>query len=98
MINADMRTYNYYTFGKKDSYGQAAASQEPEGTIEIAINISSQATQENVLFKDCTYIGLTHDKNINDKYIIAFGNEKLKVQYVNNKGRYTQVYLKNFNG
>lgn len=96
MINTDFRTYNYFTFGTKDSYGQPTLSAEPEGTIKIAINITSQATQENVLFKDCSYIGLTHDKAINDTYVIAFGEEKLKVQYVNTKGRLTQVFLKNY--
>ena len=94
MINADMRIYNYFTFGTVDSYGQTAISEEPKGTIKIAINISSQATQENILYKDCTYIGLTHDKAINDTYVIAFGDKKLKALYVNPKGRYTQVFFK----
>lgn len=94
MINTDFRTYNYFTFGTKDSYGQPTLSAEPEGTIKIAINITSQATQDNVLYKDCTYIGLTFDKSINDTYVIAFGDRKLKVLYVNTKGRYTQVFFK----
>lgn len=94
MINTDMRTYNYFTFGDMDKYGQPELSAEPEGTIKININISSQATQDNVIYKDCSYIGLTHNSAVNDKYVIAFGDKKLKVLYVNHKGRFTQVFMK----
>ena len=94
MINTDFRTYNYFTFGEDDGYGQPALSQEPQGQIKIAINISSQSIQDNILFKDCTYVGLTQDANVNDTYVIEFGKERLKVLYVNPKGRYKQVFLK----
>ena len=60
----------------------------------MAINISSQATQDNILYKDCTYVGLTMDANVDDTYVIEFGRERLKVLYVNPKGRYKQVFLK----
>ena len=51
MINADMRAYNYYTFGDDDGYGMPQLSANPEGQIKMAINISSQATQDSILFK-----------------------------------------------
>ena len=60
----------------------------------MAINISSQSIQDNILFKDCTYIGLTSDANVNDSYVIKYGKEQLKVLYVNPKGRLKQVFLK----
>jgi len=94
MINADIRAYDYFTLGDKDAYGQATASSEVKGTIKMAIYISSQAVQDNINYKDCSYVGLTTDKSVNDKMIIQYGTEKLKVQYVNPKGRYIQVYLK----
>lgn len=94
MIATDMRTYDYFTFGEDDGYGMPQLSPAPVGQIKIAINISSQATQDNILFKDCSYIGLTHDANVNDTYVIAYGEEQLKVLYVNPKGRYKQVFLK----
>lgn len=92
MINTSMRTYNYYTLGAVDAYGQAQAEAAPGGTIKMSINISSQSTQDNILYKDCTYIGLTQAK-IDDTYIIEYNGEKLKVLYINPFGRYKQVFL-----
>lgn len=89
-----MRSYNYFTFGDKDRYGQAQLSEEIKGTIKIAIYTSSQSIQDNIRYKDATYIGLTQAE-VNDTYVIEYGNERLKVLYVNPVGRYKQVFLKN---
>lgn len=94
MINSDMRLYDYFTYGQDDGYGMPALSTEVKGKIKMAINISSQTIQDNILFKDCTYIGLTSDANVNDTYVIKYGKEQLKVLYVNPKGRLKQVFLK----
>ena len=94
MINTDIRAYDYFTLGDKDGYGQPAVSTEVSGTIKMAINISSQSIQDNINYKDCSYIGLTTDKSVNDKMVIQYGEEKLKVQYINPRGRYIQVFLK----
>lgn len=93
MITTDMRLYDYYTFGDKDGYGMPQLSDEPEGQIKMTINISSQGTQDNILYKDCSYVGLTHDANVDDTYVIRYGKGKLKVLYVNPKGRYKQVFM-----
>lgn len=92
MINADMRLYNYSTFGELDEYGQEIIS-GTKGSVKMAINIINQSVEGNVLYKDATYIGLTMNPEVNDTYIIDYGEEKLKVLYVNPKGRYKQVYL-----
>ncbi len=94
MINSQMRLYNYFTFGAKDSYGQPQLSEQVQGSIKMAINTSNQSAQDNVQYKDCTYIGLTLGV-INDTYVIDYNGEKLKVLYVNPIGRYKQVFLKN---
>lgn len=94
MITTDMRLYDYSTFGEDDGYGMPQLSETPVGQIKMAINISSQATQDNILYKDCSYVGLTQDANVNDAYVINYGKEQLKVLYVNPKGRYKQVFLK----
>ena len=93
MINTDMRTYTYHTFGANDAYGQPQLSKNPVGTIKIAINISSQAIQDNINYKNASYIGLTYDSAVNDKFVINYGDSKLKVLYVNPKGRLKQVFL-----
>lgn len=93
MINRDKRTYDFFTFGENDAYAQSVLSETPQGTIKIAIYPSSQNIQDNINYKDCNYIGLTTDK-VTDRYVIAFGNEKLKVLYVVPKGRQKTVFLK----
>lgn len=94
MINTNMRTYNYFTLGDADGYGQPTVSEEPKGSIKMAIYLSSQSAQDNINYKDCNYVGLTTDNSINDKMIIQFGDEKLKVLYTNSAGRFTQAFLK----
>lgn len=92
MIANDMRIYNYFTLGDKNEYGQRTISTTPTGVIKMAINLSSQSIQDNINYKDCRYVGLTH-ANVDDTYIIQYGEERLKVLYVNPKGRYKQVFL-----
>ena len=93
MINTDMRLYNYFTFGEKDAYGQVRLSEEPVGTVVMAINITSQTIGENIKYKDATYIGLTRDAKVDDTYVIEYEGQKLKVLYVNPKGRLKQVFM-----
>lgn len=94
MINTDMHLYDYFTFGEDDGYGMPQLTETPGGQIKMAINITSQGTQDNILYKDCSYVGLTQDANVDDTYVIRYGKGKLKVLYVNPKGRYKQVFLK----
>lgn len=100
MINAQMRTYDYYLYNDEpDIYGQFTLIKgedgEPTvmGTIKLAINNTTTAIQDNIRYKDATYIGLTQDKHINDTYVIQYGEERLKVLYVNPQGRYRQVFM-----
>lgn len=92
MINTDMRLYDYFTLGEDNEYGQPVLSDKPQGKIKMAINLSSQSVQDNINFQDCNYVGLTMAE-LDDSYVIQYGNEKLKVQYVNPRGRYSLVYL-----
>lgn len=93
MITTDMRYYNYSIYGAGDGYGQAQVSNDIKGKVKMAINITSQSVQDNILYHGCSYIGLTHDKNIDDTYVIQYGKEKLKVLYINPKGRYKQIFM-----
>lgn len=93
MISTDMKIYNYFTLGDKNGYGQPTISEEPQGAIKMAIYISSQSTQDNINYENCNYVGLTTDKSVNDKMVIQYGTEKLKVLYVNAAGRFIQAFL-----
>ena len=96
MINTNMRLYNYYQLGAVDEYGQQklpAKDSEPLGTIKMAIEVTAQGVQDNINYKDANYVGLTNS-NVDDTYIIVYEGKRLKVLYVNPKGRVKQVYLK----
>lgn len=92
MIAADIKKYNYYTIGERDEYGQEVISVDIQGQVKMAIYTMSQAIQPNIKYSTANYIGLTTDK-VNDAYVIEYGNEKLKVLYVNPRGRYKQVFM-----
>lgn len=100
MISAAMKAYNYYLYGAADSYGQptlikdAAGAPVVQGSVKMAIYTTTQAIQDNINYKDCSYVGITHNKTITDAFVIQYGEEKLKVLYVNPHGRFNQVFLK----
>lgn len=95
MINSKMRMYSYYKLNDEpDEYGQLTLNTNPQGTIKMNINIVSQSVVDNIKYNQASYIGLTSDRNINDKYVIQYNeDEKLKVLYVNPKGKLLQVFL-----
>lgn len=93
MINEAMRSYNYFTFGDDNGYGSPTLSTEVKGSIKMAIHTTSQNIQDNIKYKGATYIGLTKSADVNDTYVIQYGNEKLKVLYVNTEGRLNQVFM-----
>lgn len=92
MITTRMKTYNYYLLADSDEYGQAQITPEAQGQIKMALSTTSQSVQDNINYKDANYIGLTLNE-INDKYIIEVGEEKLKVLYAFNGGRFKQAFL-----
>lgn len=93
MINVAMRTYNYFTIGAADDYGQERLSDTPQGSVKMAIYHTNTSVQDNINYSDCNYIGLTMAL-LDDSHVIEYGTEKLKVQYVHPKGRFKQVFMK----
>lgn len=93
MINSDMRYYDYYTYSGTNEYGAPQLSEDIKGSIKIAIYNTSQSVTDNINYRDASYIGLTLAA-VNDSQVIQYGEEKLKVLYIQPKGRYRQVFLK----
>lgn len=93
MINSSMRDYEYFLLGVDNGYGQTSMTPDAQGTVKISIATLTKTVTDDIRYSDASYIGLTHDKNINDTYVIQYGDELLKVQYVIPDGRYTQVFL-----
>lgn len=93
MINTQMRKYDYFTYGEENSYGQPQLSKTPTGTIKMAINFLSETLGENVVYSGAQFAGLTLD-TIDESYVVQYGEERLKVLYVNPYGRFKQVFMK----
>lgn len=99
MINSSMRNYDYYLLNQDNGYGQLTLLRDSEanpikqGEVNISITNLTKAVTDDIRYSNASYIGLTHDKDINDTYVIQYGNELLKVQYVISAGRYTQVFM-----
>lgn len=98
MINSRMRCYNYFLIGDDNGYGQLTLikdeNSEPirQGIVRLSISTITKAVSDDIRYTDASYIGLTQD-TIKDTYVIEYGDELLKVQYVNPDGRYTQVFM-----
>ena len=67
---------------------------EPLGKVKLSIYPTSTGIQENILYANCSYMALTFDAEIDDKYIILYEGKRLKVMYKQPIGRYKQVFLK----
>ena len=73
MITTDMRLYDFFTFGEDNGYGVPTLSTEPKGKIKMAINISSQSTQDNILYKD--YITMLIDETLEAEVMLIIDNK-----------------------
>jgi hypothetical protein len=93
MINSNMRDYEYYLLGEDNGYGQLTMTPDVQGVVKLSITTLTKAVTDDIRYSDASYLGLTQDKTIKDTYVIKYGDELLKVQYVNPDGRYTQVFL-----
>lgn len=85
-----MRNYTYQKYGEQDAYGQPVLG-DKKFQISMAISVISNQINDNVLYRDAQYIGLTRGA-LDDKCIVNYGTDKLKVLYVL-PGRYNQVYM-----
>jgi hypothetical protein len=97
MIIGSMRLYDYWKISVNEEYGQEVlpdANAEPIGKVKLSIYPTSTGTQDNILYANCSYVGLTFDAEIDEKYIIQYGKERLKVMYKQPIGRFKQVFLK----
>lgn len=94
MVNAKMRNYDYYLYGEDNGYGQAQLTEEPVGTIKMAVYVINKAVHDMIHYTKEDYIGLTNDKDIDNRYVIQYGTERLKVLYtVKCEGHKTQVFM-----
>lgn len=85
MIQAQIKSYYYFLYGSEDDYGQKVLSGAPDGSIKMAISTTSNSISDSIIYSGAQYIGLTQD-TINDSYVIKYGEQKLKVLYVNTVG------------
>lgn len=90
MIRHDLKEFPF-EYMVRDDYGQMVSS-GIEGNIEITIYSYSQKNTNDIRYSNATYIGLTK-ADVADNIIIHYYDKKLKVLFVDNFGRWNQVYL-----
>lgn len=99
MINTSMRAYEYFKYGELNEYGQQTLIKDEngdpivQGTVKLAINLTTQSTQDSINYHNAQFCAQTLDNDIDDTYIIKYGKTRLKVLYVASGGRYKQVFL-----
>lgn len=94
MIGRDMRPYSYTLLGEDDAYGQPTLLSGATGTINMAVYVASQAVGSSIIYQDAEYIGLTNDVGVSDRMTIDYEGMKLKVLYVQPKGRHKQAFMR----
>ena len=98
MIQSNMKLYNYYTLSEIDDYGTNQISKQISGQVKLSIFLQTKQLSDNSIYKEAQFTALTNDKDINEKYLIEYNNMLLKVLYINDLGRYRQIYLGSTNG
>lgn len=100
MINTSMKEYEFYLIDEKpNAYGQQTIIKDEngdpivQGTVKMAINLTTQATQDSINYHNAQFFALTHDKRVSDTFVIQYGKTRLKVLFVLSGGRYIQVFL-----
>jgi hypothetical protein len=99
MINTSMRAYEYFKYGDTNAHGQQTLIKgengEPlvQGTVKLAIALTTQATQDSINYHNAQFCAQTLDNDIDDTYVIQYGKTRLKVLFVASGGRYKQVFL-----
>ena len=94
-IQAEIKSYPFAEYAaSRNQYGELVfPSFSTSGTsINMAIFLNNQATNNSINYIECDYIGLTKE-TVDDTCVVKYGNEYLKVKYVNPIGRYNQVAL-----
>ena len=87
-----MKQYELWEYSDCDEYGQPILEDVEE--ITMAIYITSQSVQDNINYKNASYIGFTNYPWITDKNVIQYDEwTKLKVLYINPQGRMKQVFM-----
>ncbi len=93
MLATQMREYTYTRLTDEvDEYGQPQTI-EAEGSVKIAINFASEQITANNLYSNASYVGFTLNKEVDESYIIQYGDKKLKVTYSIPLGRYNQLFM-----
>lgn len=87
-----MKHYNYRKLGELDEYGQPT-TQPTIYDILMFVSLTNDKDRDNPLYRESSYVGITHDKNINDECVVTIDSFDYKVQYVVH-GRFNQVFLK----
>lgn len=94
MINSQMKNYNYYAYTEtENAYGEKEIGESVVGFVKMAINELSHSLNDSILYNGASYLGLTFSNSLNDGCFVDYCGNKLKVIYVQQNGRYKQIFM-----
>jgi len=78
-----------------DRDGEEVQNLAAAGSVSMFISLSSGNTnlQNNVKTVNASHIGITPSKQLKEGFIILSGDERYKVDYVNNAPKLSVIYL-----
>lgn len=96
MINREMVQATLLTYAETlDALGQKRKASPSEASIEVTKpKLYNHSQVEDIRFQDVTDTCLSFNKNITEKNEIKIGNTVYLVNFVNNEGRLSQLFLK----
>ena len=93
VINREKKWATLRTYGNTDEYGQELSELLEEEPIEIVFGLYQRNETTDIRYQNTTHYALTDRKDINDKQKLLIGEDEYKIEFVNNFGRLTELFL-----
>lgn len=94
MYNRELRDAVVTTYSGVDAYGQQLSDAGTTRTIQVAFGILNHSQTDDIRYQNVSHYALTEDREITDKDTLTIDGIEYKVEFVNNYGRLSEVFLR----
>ena len=95
MYNRELVDAIVTTYSGTDEYGQQLANADAQTrTIQVAFGILNHSQTDDVRYQNVSHYALTEDRQVTDKDTLTISGIEYKVEFVNNYGRLSEVFLR----
>lgn len=95
MYNRELVDAIVTTYSGIDEYGQQLANANAQTrTIQVAFGILNHSQTDDVRYQNVSHYALTEDRQVTDKDTLTISGIEYKVEFVNNYGRLSEVFLR----